>query len=71
MSQTASEDDTDYHVRVEQLSRDAGFGDADALRRHYSLVPAINGPRDTNLREELVAKRGTDFAWPDQWQGMQ
>ena len=50
MSQTDGEDDRDYLVRVEQLIRDAGFGDVDASRRHYSLVLAINGSRDTNLR---------------------
>ena len=41
MSQLASEDDRDNLVRVERLNH--GYGDADALRRHYSLVLAING----------------------------
>ena len=38
VSQLAGEDDRDYLVRVERLSRDAGFDDADALRRHYCFV---------------------------------
>ena len=50
MSQLAGEDDRDYLVRVERLSRDAGFDDADALRRHYCFVLAIYGLRDINLR---------------------
>ena len=32
VSQLAGEDDSDYLVRVERLSRDTGFDDADALR---------------------------------------
>ena len=38
VSQISSEINTDYIIRVELLSRDAGFEDADSLRRHYSLV---------------------------------
>ena len=41
VSHMANKDVRDYFVRVEQLSHDSG--DADALRRHYSLVLAING----------------------------
>ena len=38
VSQLACEDDRDYLVRVERLSRDAGFDDANALRRRYCFV---------------------------------
>ena len=49
MSQLAGEDDMDYLVRVERLSRDAGFDDADALRMRYCFVLAINGLRNIDL----------------------
>ena len=49
VSQISSEINTDYIIRVELLSRDAGFEDEDALRRHYSLVLDVNRLRDTNL----------------------
>ena len=61
VSQLAGEDDRDYLVRVEWLSRDAGFNDADALRRRYCFVLAINGLRDGNLKRELMATRGLDW----------
>ena len=48
VSQLAGEDNRDYLVRVELLSRNAGFDDADALRRRYCFVLAINGLRDIN-----------------------
>ena len=57
----ANEDDGDYLVRVELLSRDAAFGDADTLKKHYCFVLAINGLRDTNLRVELTVERGLDW----------
>ena len=38
VSQLAGEDDREYLVRVERLSRDAGFYDANSLRRHYCFV---------------------------------
>ena len=46
---------TDYLVKVEQPSSEVSFGDTDTLRRHYSLVLAINGLRDTNLEIDLMA----------------
>ena len=49
VSQISTKITTDYLVRVELLSRDAGFEDEDALRRHYSLVLDVNRLRDTNL----------------------
>ena len=61
VSQLAGEDDRDYLVRVERLSRDAGFDDADALRRRYCFVLAINGLRDAYLKRELMATRGLDW----------
>ena len=61
MSQLAGEDDRDYLVRVERLSCDACFNDADALRRRYCFVLAINGLREINLRLELTAKSGLDW----------
>ena len=66
VSQLAGEDDRDYLVRVERVSRDAGFDDADALRRRYCFVLAINGLRDINLRMQLMAKSSLD-----QWQRTQ
>ena len=60
VSQLAGEDDRDYLMRVERLSRDAGFDDADALRRRYCFVLAINGLRNINLRMQLMAKRSLD-----------
>ena len=75
VSQLAGEDDRDYLVRVERLSHDAGFDNADALRRRYCFVLAINGLRDIKLQMELMAKSGLDweelkkdFSKPDQWQ---
>ena len=58
VSQLAGEDSRDYLVRVERLSRDAGFDEADALGRRYCFVLAINGLRDIKLRMELMAKSG-------------
>ena len=58
VSQLAGEGDRDYLVRVERLSCDAGFHDADALRRRYCFVLAINGLRDISLQMELVASQG-------------
>ena len=56
MSQLAGEDNRDYLMIVARVSRDVGFDDADALRRRYCFVLAIDGLRDTNLRVELMAK---------------
>ena len=61
VSQLAGEDDRDYLVRVERLSCDACFNDADALRRRYCFVLAINGLRDIKLQIELMAKSGLDW----------
>ena len=61
VSQLAGEDDRDYLLRVERLSHDAGFDDADAFRRHYCFMLAINGLRDINLRMELMAKSDIDW----------
>ena len=61
VSQLAGEDDRDYLVRVERLSRDAGFDNADALRRRYCFVLAINGLRDINLRMQLMAKSSLNW----------
>ena len=77
VSQLAGEGTRDYVVRGEQLCRDAGFHDADALRRCYYFVLPVSGLRDTNLQMELVAKRGLDWKKlkkllrPDQWQRTQ
>ena len=40
VSQLAGENDNDYLSRVERLSRDAGFDDANALRKRYCFVIA-------------------------------
>ena len=61
VSQHAGEDDRDYLVRVERLSRDADFANADAVRRRFALVLAVNGLRDAALRLELMAKRDLDW----------
>ena len=65
VTQNASEDDRDYLKRVEQLSRNLNYfkhatrethAALQAARQSMSLVIAVNGLRDTDLRKELMAK---------------
>ena len=65
VTQNASEDDRDYLKRVEQLSRNLNYFKhstrethtaLQAARQSMSLVIAVNGLRDTDLRKELMAK---------------
>lgn len=65
-SQQATEDDRDYLKRVEHLSRNLDyFKNVNAAthtalqtaRESMTLVIAVNGLKDTNLRRELMATR--------------
>ena len=57
MRQNVGEDERDYLVRVEKLSRDADLGTTNEARRRLCFVLATNGLRDVNLRRELMARR--------------
>ena len=61
VSPLAGEDNRDCLAREERLSRDAGFDEADALRRRYCFLLAINGLRNNKLRMELMAKSGLNW----------
>ena len=55
--QKEGEDDRDYLVRVESLSRDVKLEHSDRARQQLALIIAINGLRDSTTRCELMANR--------------
>lgn len=71
VKQAAGENERDYLLRIERLSRDSGFSVAgvnadikrnlDTVRQNYSVVLAVLGLRDANLRTELMQRN--DLTW--------
>ena len=61
VSQRTGEDDRDYLVRVERLSREAELGNVETIRRQLAMVLAVNGLRDVALRKELMALCDLDW----------
>ena len=52
-SQVADENESEYLMRVEGLSRKVNFGN-DAQRQEFALAIAVNGLRETSLRTRLM-----------------
>jgi len=61
VTQLTGENDRDYLLRVERLSRDVEFGPAQATRKRFALVIAVNGLRDSSVRKELMSKSNLDW----------
>ena len=68
--QTVGEDVRDYLLRVERLSKEVGSFASDdgeilkqwnTIRGRFSVVIAINGLRDPNLRREFMQKDELDW----------
>jgi hypothetical protein len=58
--QATAEDDRDYLLRVERLSRQVEIA-ADLTRQRFALTLAVNGLRDSRSRRELMARE--DLSW--------
>jgi hypothetical protein len=62
VSQVLGEDEREYLLRVEKLSRNMDFGAAnDDLRKRFALALAVNGLRESGLRTQLM--QVTDLTW--------
>ena len=61
VSQAVGENETDYLLRVENLSRKLNFGD-DARRQEFALAIAVNGLRESSLRTQLMQRHDLDWA---------
>lgn len=60
--QTACENENDYLVRVEKLSRNVNFGDNnDAVRQEFAVAIAVNGLRESALRTQLMQEANLTF----------
>lgn len=59
--QNTGENERDYLLRVEHLSRDGGFGNDNEVRQNYAVVLAVLGLKDANLRKELMQL--DDLTW--------
>lgn len=62
VSQAIGENENDYLVRVEKLSRTVNFGNNnDAVRQEFALAIAVNGLREPELRTQLMQQ--ANLAW--------
>lgn len=59
--QAVEKDDRDYLLRVEQLSRDFGFGHNNQVKTRSTLVLVINGLRYSLMKKELMCKGNSDW----------
>lgn len=60
-SQALGENENDYLLRIESLSRKMNFGTNNDLREEFALAIAVNGLRESSLRNQLMQK--TDLNW--------
>ena len=60
-TQAAGENETDYLLRVANLSRKLNFGNNDAQRQEFALAIAVNGLREPSLRTKLMER--ADLNW--------
>ena len=61
-SQAIGENENDYLLRIEDLSRKMTFGtEHDALRQEFALAIAVNGLRESSLRSQLMQQN--DLNW--------
>ncbi len=61
VSQACDEDEIEYLLRVEGLSRTVEFGAADDLRQRFSVALAVSGLRDSSLRRSLLQE--AEVSW--------
>ena len=62
VSQTCGEDERDYLLRVQTLSRDMGFGEAsEDVRNRFAVALAVNGLRENSMRRQLLQEN--DLTW--------
>lgn len=62
VSQANDEDEIEYLLRVEKLSRELGLGTGtEEVRKRLSVALAVNGLRDTNVRRQLLQE--PDLSW--------
>jgi hypothetical protein len=62
VSQVADEDENEYLIRVEKLSRTLNFGENnDAVRQSFALAVAVNGLRDEKLRTKLMQQANLNW----------
>ena len=54
VAQASGEDEAEYLLRVEKLSRKMNFGTNDDLRQSFAVALAVNGLRDSAVRKELM-----------------
>ena len=61
-SQAIGENENDYLLRLEDLSKKMTFGtENDALRQEFALAIAVNGMRESSLRSQLMQQN--DMNW--------
>jgi hypothetical protein len=62
VSQVLGEDEREYLLRVEKLSRNMDFGPTnDDLRKRFALALAVNGLREPSLRTQLMQE--AELTW--------
>jgi hypothetical protein len=63
VSQASGENENEYLLRVEKLSRNMQFGvDNNDLRQQMALALAVNGLRETSLRGQLMQQANLNWA---------
>jgi len=63
-TQAAGENEGDYLLRIEKLSRTLNFGGDNNIRKEFSLAIAVNGLRESSLRRQLMQRNDLD------WEGL-
>ena len=61
VAQAAGENESDYMLRVEKLSRNMDFGGQETVRERFTLALAVNGLREAALRRLLMQE--TYLSW--------
>ena len=63
VSQACDEDEREYLLRVERLSRTMGFGaQNDELRQQFAVALAVNGLKGSDVRKEMMEQANLDSA---------
>ena len=54
VAQASGEDESEYLLRVEKLSRTMGFGVNEDVRKQFAVALAVNSLRESSVRKQLM-----------------